>query len=74
MTPQKETKREPRKRTAIQQEIVDLIRFYEKRGADWTIPAEFTLVQHSGNLEKIIRPWGRVLDPRIGRPRKAVHP
>jgi hypothetical protein len=49
-------------RTEIQQEIVDLIRFYEKRGSDWTSAAEFTLVKHSGNLDKIlnrkfVRPW-----------------
>ena len=54
--------RKPRKRTAIQQEIVDLIRFYERRGSDWTSAAEFTLVRHSGNLDKIlnrqfVRPW-----------------
>ena len=72
MTTQKETAREPRNRTAIQQEIIDLIRFYEKRGADWTVPAEFTLVRHSGNLERIIRPWGWDGRPKVGRPRKAV--
>ena len=58
-------------RTAIQQEIVDLIRFYEKRGSDWTVAAEFTLARHSGNLERIVRPWGWQNRPMVGRPRKA---
>lgn len=45
-----------RKRTAIQQEVIDLIRFYERRGSDWTVAAEFTLARESGNMDRIIRP------------------
>ena len=37
-----------------------LIRFYEKRGADWTDAVEFTLARENGRLEQIIgRPFCR---------------
>ena len=43
-------------RTPIQQEVIDLIAFYEERGWNWEDAAEFILAQHSGRLEYVIRP------------------
>jgi len=42
-------------RAAIAAEVKALIRFYEKRGADWLDAAEFTLAKHSGRLEMLLR-------------------
>lgn len=43
----------------IRREVKACIRFYERRGLDWTTVVEFILVKHSGNLERILtwRPW-----------------
>lgn len=42
-------------RTLVQKEVVALIRFYEKRGWDWTCAAEFVLARHSGILDIVLK-------------------
>lgn len=38
--------------SAIMQEVRALIKFYDRRGKDWTLAAEFTLGLRSGELDR----------------------
>jgi hypothetical protein len=48
----------------IRKEVKACIRWYERRGKDWTSAVEFLLLQHSGLLQEILAPWRFGSDPR----------
>lgn len=57
---------------AEREEVKRLIRFYEKRGWDWSLPAEFLLWKANGGRWVYVyyNPRATGARPRLGRPRK----
>ena len=44
-------------RAELRRDIKALIRWYERRGKDWTGAATFTLMRGTGILEQYLNPW-----------------